>query len=75
MDHIDGATQRPASVVNGVPDDGESSVDRHLGTGQIRSIYGFNPSLAGISTPVTGIGESSRIPILDTNGLGWPGEH
>jgi hypothetical protein len=79
MDNIDSPTHQADTLVDGLPDGDESgtpSEERNAGTKQIPNVYGFNPSLDGINTPVTtnGIGESARIPILDTNGLGWPGE-
>jgi hypothetical protein len=74
MHNFDLSTHSPSDQVDGYDEDPPktSSVTALQGK---RNTYGTNPHLAGINTPITGIGESSRIQVLDNHGLGWPGEH
>jgi len=65
------------TFVDGISEEGEPSmvtVEKKTTPSNDPGVYGFNPFLAGINTPVTtnGIGESARIQVVDTNGLGWP---
>ena len=79
MDRTKALEDAAVNVVDDIQDGDMVSMTGHhdvMGHRYADNVYGFNPSLAGINTPITtnGIGESSRIPVLDTNGLGWPGE-
>ena len=77
QDQRDAVPDQPLPDADSPRAEASAAAARHGGPSpQIREGYGFRP-LSGISTPLYTSKAVARVgtPLVDSNGLGWPGEH